>query len=100
MVAASATCMVNSVGWTRSIPVTTCGAVIASVTENPDSRGDQRLGLRDGGGEHRFGGEQVCAHRRPTANPARRTPTPGPGRRARPRPDTEYRRRRPRATPR
>ncbi len=38
MVAASATCMVNRVGWIRSIPVTTCGAVIASVTENPDSR--------------------------------------------------------------
>ena len=38
MVAARATCMVNSVGWIRSIPVTICGAVIASVTENPDSR--------------------------------------------------------------
>ena len=37
IVAASATCMANSVGWTRSIPVTVCGADIASVTENPDS---------------------------------------------------------------
>ena len=38
MVAASATCMANSVGWTRSMPVTVSGADIASVTENPDSR--------------------------------------------------------------
>ena len=38
MVAASATCMANRVGWTRSIPVTVSGADIASVTENPDSR--------------------------------------------------------------
>ncbi len=37
MVAAKATCMANSVGCTRSTPVTTSGAVIASVTENPDS---------------------------------------------------------------
>jgi len=37
MAAANATCMVNRVGWIRSIPVTTCDAVIASVTENPDS---------------------------------------------------------------
>ena len=29
--------MAKSVGWTRSIPVTVCGAEIASVTENPDS---------------------------------------------------------------
>ena len=36
--AASATCMVNRVGWIRSIPVTVWGADIASVTENPDSR--------------------------------------------------------------
>ncbi len=36
--AASATCMVNRVGWIRSMPVTVCGADIASVTENPDSR--------------------------------------------------------------
>ena len=35
--AASATCMANRVGCTRSMPVTVCGAVIASVTENPDS---------------------------------------------------------------
>ena len=38
IVAASATCMVNSVGWIRSIPVTVSGIDIASVTENPDSR--------------------------------------------------------------
>ena len=38
MVVANATCMANSVGCIRSIPVTTSGAVIASVTENPDSR--------------------------------------------------------------
>ncbi len=38
MVAANATCMANSVGCIRSIPVTTSGAVNASVTENPDSR--------------------------------------------------------------
>ena len=36
--AASATCMVNRVGWTRSMPVTVSGADIASVTENPASR--------------------------------------------------------------
>ena len=35
--AASATCMANRVGWTRSMPVTVWGAVIASVTEKPDS---------------------------------------------------------------
>ena len=38
IVAASATCMVNRVGWTRSIPVTVSGADIASVTEKPASR--------------------------------------------------------------
>jgi hypothetical protein len=38
IVAANATCMANRVGCIRSIPVTTSGAVIASVTENPDSR--------------------------------------------------------------
>ena len=54
----------------------------------------------DGGGEHRFVRQQLSAHLRPTANPARRTPTPDPGHRARPRPDTEYRRRRPPAEPR
>ena len=37
MVAANATCMAKMVGCTLSIPVTVCGAVIASVTENPDS---------------------------------------------------------------
>ena len=37
MVAASATCMVNKVGSARSISVTACGAVMASITENPDS---------------------------------------------------------------
>ena len=37
MVAASATCMANRVGWTRSMPVTLSGAVMASVTEKPDS---------------------------------------------------------------
>ncbi|CFR98305.1 Uncharacterised protein [Mycobacterium tuberculosis] len=35
--AASATCMANRVGCTRSMPVTTSGAVMASVTEKPDS---------------------------------------------------------------
>ena len=35
------------------------------MTENPDSRGDQRLDLGDGGGEHRFVGQQLGAHRRP-----------------------------------
>ncbi|RFZ09829.1 hypothetical protein DSM43518_01405 [Mycobacterium marinum] len=34
---ASATCMANSVGCTRSMPVTVSIAVIASVTEKPDS---------------------------------------------------------------
>ena len=63
--AASATCMVNRVGCTRSIPVTVCGAVIASVTENPGFPGDQRLHRGDGRGEHRFGREQVSAHRGP-----------------------------------
>ena len=29
--------MVNSVGWTRSMPDTSCGADIASVTEKPHS---------------------------------------------------------------
>ena len=38
MAAASATCMVNSTGWTRSMPVTVSGADIASVTEKPASR--------------------------------------------------------------
>ena len=38
MVAASATCMANSVGCTRSIPVTVSAADSAAVTENPDSR--------------------------------------------------------------
>ncbi len=65
IVAASATCMVNRVGWIRSIPVTVSGADIASVTENPGFPGDQRLRLRDGRGEHRFGREQVSAHRGP-----------------------------------
>ncbi len=65
IVAASATCMVNSVGWIRSIPVTVSGAEIALVTENPDSSGDQRLHLGDSRGEHRFGREQLSAHRRP-----------------------------------
>ncbi len=37
IVAASATCMANSVGCTRSIPVTFSGADNDSVTENPDS---------------------------------------------------------------
>ena len=37
IVAASATCMVNSAGWIRSIPVTVSGAEIALVTENSDS---------------------------------------------------------------
>ena len=37
IVAASATCMVKMVGCTRSMPVTVCAAIIASVTENPDS---------------------------------------------------------------
>ncbi|RFZ14506.1 hypothetical protein DSM43518_00480 [Mycobacterium marinum] len=37
MVAASATCMVKMVGCTRSMPVTVSIAVIASVTEKPDS---------------------------------------------------------------
>ncbi|SIM13357.1 Uncharacterised protein [Mycobacteroides abscessus subsp. abscessus] len=36
-VAASETCIANSVGWTRSMPVTVSGAEIASVTEKPDS---------------------------------------------------------------
>ena len=38
MAAASATCIANRTGWTRSIPVTVSGADIASVTENPASR--------------------------------------------------------------
>ena len=38
MVAAKATCMVNSVGWIRSWPVTVWCADMASVTENPHSR--------------------------------------------------------------
>ena len=37
IVAASATCMVNSVCWTLSMPVTVSGDVMASVTENPAS---------------------------------------------------------------
>ncbi len=57
--------MVNSVGWMRSWPVTTCGADIASVTEKPHSRKDHRLGLRDGRGEHRLARQQLCAHGRP-----------------------------------
>ena len=65
MVAASATCMVNRVGWTRSIPVTVSGADIASVTENPDSLAISGSACGDGGGEHRFGREQVSAHRGP-----------------------------------
>ncbi|CFE49747.1 Uncharacterised protein [Mycobacterium tuberculosis] len=35
--AARATCTAKMVGCTRSIPLTVCGADIASVTENPDS---------------------------------------------------------------
>ena len=100
IVAASATCMVNSVGWIRSIPVTVCGADIASVTENPDSRGDQRLRLRDSRGKHRFGRQQLRAHRRPLRTLAGEHPHRAPVIAARPRPDTEYRRRRPRAKPR
>ena len=37
MAAASATCIVNSVGCSLASPVTSSGAVIASVTEKPDS---------------------------------------------------------------
>ncbi len=37
MVAASATCTANTVGCTRSMPVTFSGADMASVTEKPDS---------------------------------------------------------------
>lgn len=36
--AARATCMAKMVGCTLSMPVRVCGADIASVTENPDSR--------------------------------------------------------------
>ena len=88
------------VGWTRSMPVTVSGADIASVTENPDSCSDQRLDLGDRGGERRLVRQQFGAHRRPTANPARRTPTPARGRRVPTAGGTESRRRRPRAAPR
>ena len=37
IVSASATCIAKIVGWTRSMPVTSSGADIASVTEKPDS---------------------------------------------------------------
>ena len=97
--AASATCMANRVGWTRSMPVTFSGAVIASVTENPDSSAISGSICGDLGGEHRLGGEQVGAHRRPTANPGRRTPIPARDRRARPPPDTAVSLRRPHAMP-
>ena len=65
MAAASATCMANRVGWTRSMPVTVSGADIASVTENPASRAIKRLRLRDACGEHRFTCQQFRAHRGP-----------------------------------
>ena len=63
-------------------------------------RGDQRLGSRDGRGEHRLVGQQVSAHRRPLRTLPGEHPHRTPVVAARPRPDTEYRRRRPRATPR
>ena len=47
------------------MPVTVSGAVIASVTENPDSRAISGSDLRDGRGEHRFGGQQAGAHAGP-----------------------------------
>ena len=65
MAAASATCMANSTGWTRSIPVTVSGADIASVTENPGLAGDQWFHLRDTSGERRLTCQQARAHRRP-----------------------------------
>ena len=46
MVAASATCMANSVGCTRSIPVTVCGADHRLGDRESGLRGDQRLQLR------------------------------------------------------
>ena len=80
--------MVKIVGWSRSTPVTTSGAVIASVTENPDSPAISGSTCATVAANT---GSSPAAQRpsAPTANPARRTPTPDPDRRGRPRLDTE-----------
>ena len=100
MVAARATCMVNSVGWIRSMT----GHDLRAPTSprSPRTRTRGRSAARPARRWRRTPVRSPAAQRPspPTANPARRTPTPDPDRRARPRPDTEYRRRRPRATPR
>ena len=92
--------MANSVGCTRSIPVTVSGAVIASVTENPDSRAISGSTSATVAANTGSLGEQVGAHRRPL----RTLPGEHPHRSAvvlaDRRPDTECRRRRPRADPR
>ena len=66
--AASATCMVNRVGWIRSIPVTISGAVIASVTENPASRaisGSASATVAANTGSVASSSAPICAHCEP-----------------------------------
>ena len=98
--AASATCIANRVGCTRSMPVTDLRRRHRLGHREPGLAGDQRLDLRRR--SRRTPARSPAAPRpsAPTANPVRRTPTPVRGRPARPRPDTGCRRRRPRATPR
>ena len=68
MVAANATWMANTVGCTRSMPVTTSGAVIASVTENPDSaaiNGSNRAIVSANTGSLASRSVPICAHCEP-----------------------------------
>ena len=63
--AASATCMANRVGWTRSIPVTVSRRRHRLGHREAGLARDQRLRLGDGRREHRFVRQQVSAHRGP-----------------------------------
>ena len=96
--AASATCMANRVGLHPVDAGHRLGRRHRLGHREPGLRGDQRLHLGDGRGEHRFGRPAARRPSPPTASPARRTPIPVHARLARPRADTESRPRRPRAS--
>ena len=65
IVAASATCMVNSGGLDPVDAGHRLGRRHRLGHREPGLAGDQRLRFRDGRGEHRFGRKQLGAHRGP-----------------------------------